>query len=434
MSERSTKLAASDRLRSWRYRIFASTWLCYAGMYFCRKPFSIVKADLGDAYNWDASFLGLLGSVYLITYAIGQFLAGMAGTAFGPRRVLLVGMGTSILANVVFGLTDSAATFAVFLGLLGFGQSTGWGNTVGSMATWFRREERGRVMGLWATCYQVGGVAATLLASKVLGAYGFQYSFFAGSLVMLAVMVFFAFNHRDKPEDLGLSFQHDNENEHSPTTPASEHKPLSIADRFKQLGWDTRTMVTIGIVGGFYFFVKFIRYALWSWVPYLLAKNYALEGDDAGYMSTLFDLFGIAGVIAAGWISDKLLKSRRTGISILFLVGMFLSCGLLYWFGQGNLFVFGASISLIGFFLYGPDALMTGAAAQDIGNERGATLSAGIINGLGAFGAVTQELIIGGMYDESGGEIGPIFMLLVGSAACAVLCLSIVRITKISDV
>ena len=151
-------------------------------------------------------------------------------------------------------------------------------------------------------------------------------------------------------------------------------------------------------------------------------------------MSTYFDLFGIAGVIICGFISDKLLKSRRTGVSIIFLIGMFFSCYLLYSVGQDSLKVFAVSISLIGFFLYGPDALMTGAAAQDIGNERGATLSAGIINGLGAFGAVTQELIIGEMYDSNSEDIGSIFMLLVGSAAAAAFCLLVLRVSKLSDV
>ena len=30
---------SEDQRASWRYRVFASTWLCYAGLYFCRKPF-----------------------------------------------------------------------------------------------------------------------------------------------------------------------------------------------------------------------------------------------------------------------------------------------------------------------------------------------------------------------------------------------------------
>jgi len=430
-NETLTSTAPEDRvrLRYWRYRIFAATWLCYAGLYFCRKPFYVAKADIATAFGWDASLLGFLGTIYLITYTLGQFIAGVAGTVWGPRLVLLVGMGGSVLSNMVFGFSDSAITFGIFMGLNGLAQSVGWGNTVGSMATWFRKDERGRVMGFWATCYQFGGVFGSGLAALVLGVAGFQYSFFTGSMVLFAVMIFFVFNHHNKPEDVGLSF------------PSGEEDPPAVAQgtsaargAFQRLGWDRKVVATILIVGTFYFFVKFIRYALWSWVPFLLAKNYGLDSDNAGYMSTLFDIFGIAGVIAAGYLSDKYARSRRTGVSILFLVGMFVACWMLYSMGQNNLLIFGIAISAIGFFLYGPDALMTGAAAQDIGNARGATLSAAIINGMGACGSVVQEFVIGDMYDKSHGNIGPIFMLLVGSAAAAVVCLAAVRFTKVSDV
>lgn len=418
-----------DRLRRWRFRIFAATWLCYAGLYFCRKPFYVAKADLSTAFGWDASLLGFLGTVYLIAYTFGQFIGGVAGTIWGPRLVLLVGMGASVASNIVFGFSDSAITFGVFLGVNGLAQSVGWGNTVGSMATWFRKDERGRVMGFWATCYQFGGVFGSGLAALVLGVAGFQYSFFAGSMVLFAVMIFFVFNHRNKPEDVGLSFASGEEE-----PPAVALGTSAARGALQRLGWDRKVVATITIVGTFYFFVKFIRYALWSWVPFMLARNYAMAGDKAGYMSTLFDIFGIAGVIAAGYLSDKYARSRRTGVSILFLMGMFVACWMLYSMGQSNLWIFGIAISAIGFFLYGPDALMTGAAAQDIGNARGATLSAAIINGMGACGSVVQELVIGDMYDKSHGDIGPIFMLLVGSAAAAVVCLAAVRFTKVSDV
>ena len=38
-------------------------------------------------------------------------------------------------------------------------QSTGWPGTVKAMTPWLAAAERGRVMGLWSTCYQVGGLA-----------------------------------------------------------------------------------------------------------------------------------------------------------------------------------------------------------------------------------------------------------------------------------
>jgi sugar phosphate permease len=301
----------------------------------------------------------------------------------------------------------------------GLGQATGWAGTVSTMANWFRRAERGTVMGFWATCFQVGGVLANALAAFALGKWGYQYSFFAGSCVLFAILIFFVFNQRNDPEDVGLAL---NDPDAEEDVPQSAFKSGNWMQR---IGWDRTVLNTVLLVGGFYFFVKFIRYALWSWVPYFLGKNYGLRGDDAGYISTLFDLFGIAGCIAAGYFSDKYFNGRRAKISFYFLVAMGAACVLMYTLGQITITLFAISIALVGFTLYGPDALMTGAAAQDIGG-RGTALAAGIINGLGSVGAVVQEFVISGMYDSSGGDLGPVFGLLVGASIGAIVSLGFV--------
>jgi OPA family glycerol-3-phosphate transporter-like MFS transporter len=431
------------RLVPWRARAFAATWLCYAGLYFCRKPFYVVKDDLAESYGWDAGFLGQLGAAYLIAYTLGQFVSGLAGTRYGARIVLLVGMGVTVASNFAFGLTDSASAFLVFMVLNGLAQSTGWGNTVGVMGNWFRKEERGRVMGLWATCFQVGGVLGSGLAALMLGIAGFKYSFFAGSVVTLAVLGFFAWAQRNRPEDVGLSLGDQGDKGALPDNSILT-EGATWTQRWNSLGWDRTVIQAVLMVGCFYFFVKFIRYMLWSWVPFLLSRNFGLEGDEAGYLSTLFDLFGIAGVIACGWLSDRLAKGKRIGVSLVFLIGMAISCGLLYLSSLqvdaatgdtgAALILFAIALSLVGFFLYGPDALMTGAAAQDIGNPRGAVLAAATINGMGSIGAVTQEFWVGGLIDESGGAMGPVLILLVGASVGAFLCLGLVRILKLADV
>jgi OPA family sugar phosphate sensor protein UhpC-like MFS transporter len=327
--------------------------------------------------------------------------------------------------------------------LNGLAQSTGWGNTVGVMGNWFRKEERGRVMGLWATCFQVGGVLGSGLAAFMLGIAGFKYSFFAGSVVTLAVLGFFAWAQRNRPEDVGLSLGEQGE-EGARLDNSILAEGATWGQRWKSLGWDRTVIQAVLMVGCFYFFVKFIRYMLWSWVPFLLSRNFGLEGDEAGYLSTLFDLFGIAGVIACGWLSDRLAKGKRIGVSLVFLIGMGVSCALLYLSSLqvdsatgdtgAALILFAIALSLVGFFLYGPDALMTGAAAQDIGNPRGAVLAAATINGMGSIGAVTQEFWVGGLIDESAGAMGPVLILLVGASVGAFLCLGLVRLLKLADV
>ncbi len=394
-------------LTSWRVRVFAATWASYAGFYFCRKPFYIAKASLEETMNWDAATLGWIGTAYLLAYTLGQFLSGWAGNRFGPRLLLLTGMAVTIGANIAFGFTTNAYTFAAFMVVNGLAQSTGWSNNVGTMARWFHRQERGTVMGWWATNFQVGGVLANLLAAAILAAWGVEWAFFSGSFVLMAVWAFFLFNQRNDPADVGLP----------PVVDPDE----SESEEGQDAGWTRAVVTNVLIVGVFYFFVKFIRYALWSWAPYLLSRNYGLDFDDAGYLSTAFDLAGIAGVIVCGWLSDRYFEGRRASVAFLFICGMAASCGFLYVLGPTSLILFGTSLALIGFTLYGPDALMSGAGAIDVGSPQKAVLAAGIINGMGSIGAVVQEFALGAMLQDGG--VGMVFGTLLGSSLGAALCL-----------
>ena len=94
----------------------------------------------------------------------------------------------------------------------------------------------------------------------------------------------------------------------------------------------------------------------------------------------------------------------------------------LFFLGPTSLTLFAVCIGLIGFTLYGPDALMSGAAAMDVGSKRKAVLAAGIINGMGSVGAVVQELFLGQLLE--GGSVGPVFAALVVSATLAAACLA----------
>ncbi len=405
-----TESAPDPALMLWRRRVFAATWLSYFGFYFCRKPFYIAKAEFTDEFGWDTSVLGWIGVAYLVAYALGQFTTGWAGNRFGPRVVLLAGMGISIACNLVFGFTSGVVTFALFMTLNGLVQASGWSNNVGTMANWFHRGERGTVMGLWATNFQVGGVAATALASWTASAWGWRAAFFSGAGMLALVTVFFYFNQRDRPRDVGLRPLRD------PAVPLG-------APPEEDSAWSRELVTNVLLIGCFYFFVKFIRYALWSWAPLLLKREYNLEIDEAGYISTLFDLGGVTGVFLCGYLSDRVFKGSRVGVSLLFIVGMTLACATLVWVGASSLWLFGGCMAVIGFTLYGPDALMSGAGAMDVGTARQAVLAAGVINGMGSIGAVVQEVVLGQALASSGS--GTVFALLMGSSLGALFCLGI---------
>jgi len=104
---------------------------------------------------------------YSLFYALGQFYNGFLSDKFGPRLIVGIGLFLSVLANIFLGFGSALLVFGLLLCINGTGQSTGWSGTVKNMAPWFRRKERGIVMSWWSTCYVVGAIAATSLATFV---------------------------------------------------------------------------------------------------------------------------------------------------------------------------------------------------------------------------------------------------------------------------
>jgi sugar phosphate permease len=408
--------------RSWRTNVFIATWLSYVGFYFCRKPFSVAKAAIGDEAHWDATTLGNIWAAYLISYALGQFLAAGMGTKLGPRRNVLLGMGVSVVVTVAMGVTLSVPVMTGLVAVNGLAQATGWSGNVGTMAAWFHKHERGRVMGAWSTNFTVGSLLSTWVMAWVLDHHlagegaPWRWCFYVGAGVLTLVWLQFYVLQRNKPEDVGLAPVDD------PVTPGDE----SLAPEVKPAGWfglSRSAWTNLMLVAGFYFCAKFIRYAIWSWAAFFLKKNYGLSDGQAGAYSTAFDLLGIPGVFLTGWISDRYFHSRRGETALIFMLAMVAATAGLIMFGGAGVGVFTVLLGAVGFTLFGPDALLSGAGAMDIGSRQSATFAAAVISGFGSMGAVLQELVISRMYDSDHGELGPVFQLLFGSAAlAAVFC------------
>lgn len=341
---------------------------------------------------------------------VGQYSSAYFGRKLGPKLLLLIGMGISLTCNFVFGISNSFWTILLFLSLNGLAQGTGWPGCIGSLAFWFSRKKRGTILGFWATCYQVGSVISTSFAAYMLGEFGWRWSFFGASIVLLIIWFIVLFMHPNRPEDVGLESIKDNDD-------SCEQDD----DPSGKLGWSKDVWSTVITMGLIYFTIKFLRYALWSWVPFFLNKNFAMEASNAGYLSVVFDLAGFAGVLFAGVASDKIFKGRRSLISAIMLTLMAFAFILMYLKGESDLLFFTISLGIAGFMLYGPDSLISGVGAIDVGSKRGALTAAGIINGTGSIGPIFQEEIIGWLYTKYNQELTPILILLLSMALISAL-------------
>ena len=86
---------------------------------------------------------------------------------------------------------------------------------------------------------------------------------------------------------------------------------------------------------------------------------------------------------------------------------------------SGYVWLFATGLALCGFMLMGPDSLLAGVGAIDVGGRSGAIVAAGIINGLGSIGPIFQEEAIGWILDHHGHDAA--FTMLIGVSLLGII-------------
>jgi sugar phosphate permease len=396
-----------SRSRRDRYAAWLLTWVAYASYYFGRKGFSVVKSTLRHTLAVSEYSLGVIDTLYLAAYALGQFVSGYWGDRFGARRLIGYGLIASAAACTAFGAAHFALAFGALFFVNGLAQSTGWPGTTRAMAEWTVPRSRGTVMAIWCTCYQVGSIVATDFAAYLLRRHGWRAAFFGPALCMLVVaLAILAFLKRaDAEQAVSEQTRLD-----SPARIARRNAAQSAAYRSPVL-W---------AFGASYFFIKYVRYALLFWLPYYLTATLGYEPDRAAYVSNAFEAGGIVGVIALGAFSDRVRSLSRAGVSISSLLGLALALLACTSFGRHTALTVTA-LALVGAFLFGPDALLSGAAAQDIGGPEAAATATGFVNGIGSLGGILEGLTLPAISAHFGWRA--MFPLLAGLAVCAAIAL-----------
>jgi sugar phosphate permease len=360
-----------------RFLVFGLTWLSYASYYLTRKNYALAKTSLQDGYGVTTGQLGTIDSAYSAAYALGQFVWGAVADRVGPRRVLGLGMVGTALCSVAFGLSRAFWALLVFWTLNGFMQATGWSANVKAMAGWFAEAKRGRVMGVWTTCYTVGSFVANPVGGFFMDTITWQWAFFGPALPVAAVgiVLLLFLPELEKPRAAGAA----------PSAQAAADSEARRAAR--NLVLRSPFLWALGVA---YFFLKLTRYFFWNWAPFYMEKVLHYDRVHARWVPLAFEVGGVAGAMTIGWISDRYLHGRRMPAAV---VSTLLLGGLLWFYGgvaQSGVVAHVVILLAFGFLLFGPDAIVSATAAQDVGGPAAAAIAAGIINGLGSIGQIAS--------------------------------------------
>lgn len=389
--------------RYWRIRIFYAMFIGYVFYYFTRKSFTFAMPALMNDLGFNKAQLGILGSMLYITYGLSKFASGVMSDQSNPRFFMAIGLIITGITNICFGFSSSLILFALFWGINGWFQGWGWPPCARLLTHWYSQSERGSWWSLWSTSHNVGGFMIPIVAGFCAQYLGWRYAMFIPGVLCISVGFLLINRLRDTPQSLGLPAIEKWRQDYS-----SEAEKKKINEKqekeltTKQILFDyVLTNKWIWFLAIASFFVYIIRMAINDWSALYLIETKGYSMIKANFCVSLFDIGGLFGMLAAGWLSDKISAGKRGPMNTVFSVGMLASVLALWFFPDVGGTVTSAMLFMIGFFLFGPQMLI-GLAAAELSHKKAAGTASGFAGWFAYFGAAGAGYPLGKIAQEFG--------------------------------
>jgi phosphoglycerate transporter family protein len=388
--------AEIDRLyRYWRIRVMYSAMTGYALFYFVRLNLSVAAPAITHEFGFSNTQWGLVLSISTIVYAFSKFLSGVVGDRANPRYLLGLGLLLSALINLFFGFGASLGFFIFFWALNNLFQGTGVPPCVRLLTYWFSPKEIGRAWGIWNASHQIGGAIIAIWAGYLVSHFGWRSAFWAPALLGILGAAWVINRLTDSPESVGLPAVEVYKGE-------AKKEDIAATIPFREI-FRTHILTNhwIWIISIANFFVYVVRIGILSWAPKYLteAKGFTLQG--ATFSVASFEIAGIFGAYAAGWLSDTVFKGRRAPVSVGYMLLLTVFLLALFFVPKGQVFIMCLIFTALGFLVYGPQ-LLVAVAAADLATKVASASAVGLTGLFGYLGASFCGLATGMLVDKFG--------------------------------
>lgn len=186
------KISARGGLRWWMLG-----WALAGGVlnYMDRSAVSIAAPALMADFGLTRTDIGLMGSVFSWTYALGQLPAGWLVDRFGVRRMYCLAIAVWSLATAVMVAGSRLWQFLIFRTLLGVAEAPNGPASSKLTVEWFPRPERGQATAIWDSGSKWGPAIAPPILTAIMVGFGWQAIFtvlgIAGLVLATALYAFY---------------------------------------------------------------------------------------------------------------------------------------------------------------------------------------------------------------------------------------------------
>ncbi len=334
---------------------------------------------------------------------------------------------------------------AVTIVLNQFFQGMGYPPCARLLPSWIHPSQLATKMSIWNTSHSIGAGLAVIVCGYIMGILGqdmsanpevidtiarnlgldpsnsdnlktilgyakhwdaWRWCFWIPAFIAIFGAAWLYLGLRDDPRSVGL-----------PELPATktgkkdtvENGKNSSRSKFlKVMVWTNRWIWTLCIAN---VFVYVMRMGILDWGPKFLTEARGMSIEEAAWSVAAFEICAIVGTILAGWATDHIFKGKAHRMCFICMTGAVIFMSLFIFLPGVPSLLSVLLLALAGFFIYGPQALIGIASANQATKEASATAN-GLAGIFGYVGSFLSAIGIGIVADHWGWNV--VFYIIIG--------------------
>jgi MFS family permease len=361
------------------------------------KEFALTRAQVSS-----------LSAALFLAMGAGAPLIGWLLDRIEAKIVAVAGVLISIAAFIMAARAHSVVTLLIAHALMGVGVDAACNITIPYVvANWFGAR-RGTALGIAFVGLAAGPMIMTILANRLLAAFGWRTSYLLLALPMIAVVlpVQLIFVRSRPPWEVEAA-----------TADASDGAGAAAAPGYEVVQALAARSFWLIVLTNFFFAFATISLSVHI-IPYLISIGFK-PAAAALAMGLTFG-FAIPGNVFFGWLGDKVRSRAALSASLASIVVAVL---LLMGASQPALLI--GFMAIYGIAHQGPAFMVPLTIAECLGLRRFGSLS-GLIGLMTTIGGSLGPVIAGRLFDATGSYTAPLTMFAISLAISAILPLGCV--------
>ena len=309
-------------------RVFYGWWIVgacfllslYTGGTFI-LGFTAFFEPIANEFGWSYTQVSLAASLRGANMGLLAPLMGFLVDRWGPRRLILGGI---VLLGIALILLSRVTSLSMFYGtfiIVAFGIS-GLSPTVfiSTVSNWFRRNA-GIATGIMACGFALGSLLVPVVV-RLIDVYDWRTAIFILAVFTFIIGVPLSFLFRHRPEQYGYLPDGDQINTVVHSEKPAQGKALEVEVNIGvKEALKSRAFWHIGLAMALLFLP--LSAVVVHVMPYL--SSVGITRSNSSMVATAIPLVSIVGRLSAGWLSDRLNKTRIAA-GFIILVGLGLVC------------------------------------------------------------------------------------------------------------